>query len=88
MSPLVLQWLNTVVELWDEIFQKIRCPILILHGDSTLGSILSEEEAMRYKSFLPHVQIEHIPNSGHVIRRDQFDIYMETVSSFLRSVVH
>jgi N-formylmaleamate deformylase len=68
---------------WPPVLRRIACPALLITADSTRGAILTEDAAAALKALVPQLQIAHIPEAGHSIRRDQFDRYMEVVRAFL-----
>ncbi len=68
---------------WPEIMRQITCPALLVTADPELGAIVTEESAAMLKVLVPHLEIAHIAEAGHNIRRDQFGRYMEVVRGFL-----
>jgi pimeloyl-ACP methyl ester carboxylesterase len=68
---------------WPAVLSRITCPALLITGDPERGAIVTEESAAALKKFVPHLEIAHIPGSGHNIRRDQFTRYMGVVQDFL-----
>ena len=45
--------------------------------------MVTPEGAQYLHSLIPQLQIAHIPDAGHSIRRDQFAPYMHAVQEFL-----
>ena len=70
-------------EVISALLQKITCPLLLITGDQERGGIMGENEINSLKALIPHLQLAHIPNAGHNIRRDQFAPYMQVVEEFL-----
>ena len=68
---------------WPEIMQRITCPALLITADPERGAIVTEESAAMLKALVPHLEIAHIPEAGHNIRRDQFARYMDVIHAFL-----
>ena len=68
---------------WEAIIPQITCPALLITADPELGSLVSAEAAADLKALLPQLQIAHIADAGHSIRRDQLDRYMDAVNSFV-----
>ena len=68
------------------LLQKINSPVLLITGDQERGGIMGETEINSLKALVPHLQLAHIPNAGHNIRRDQFAPYMQIVKEFLSSL--
>ena len=68
---------------WPSILTRITCPILLITGDPERGAIVTDESAAALKALVPHLQIAHVPEAGHNIRRDQFGGYMNVVRGCL-----
>lgn len=68
---------------WKTTLPRITCPALLITADTELGSIVSRASAEALKAHLPQLQIAHIPGAGHNIRREQFNLYMETIRAFM-----
>lgn len=62
----------------------ITCPTLLITADPSRGSITSAEQATELQSLVPHLQIAHITNAGHNIRRDQPAAFLQVVRGFLK----
>ena len=68
---------------WGALLPKVTCPALLLTADPALGAILSDAHVASLKQLVPHMRVQHIPNAGHSIRREQFVAYMAAVNGFL-----
>ena len=68
---------------WPTTLGRITCPALLITADLARGAVLNEKEAAALQRLVPQLQIEHVSEAGHNIRRDQFDRYMEVVRAFL-----
>jgi N-formylmaleamate deformylase len=68
---------------WPAILGRIRCPALLIKADPTRGAILTQDGAAALQKLVPQLQIVHVPEAGHNIRRDQFDRFMTAVRAFL-----
>jgi pimeloyl-ACP methyl ester carboxylesterase len=68
---------------WPAILSRITCPALLITGDPERGAIVTDESAAALKALVPHLQIAHVPEAGHNVRRDQFARYMDVVQAFL-----
>ena len=68
---------------WPVILRRITSPVLLITGDPERGAIVTDESATALKTLVPHLQIAHVQEAGHSIRRDQFGRYMEVVRGFL-----
>jgi N-formylmaleamate deformylase len=65
------------------ILARITCPALLIVSDPDRGGIVTPENAFALEPLVPHLEIAHIPEAGHNIRRDQFARYMAVVRTFL-----
>jgi pimeloyl-ACP methyl ester carboxylesterase len=86
VSPNALDYARYPSTHWTAYMDKILCPVLLLIGDVEHGAIVSQATAQEVASLNPRVQIAHIAGAGHSIRREQFDAYVDAVSSFLADV--
>jgi len=69
---------------WGVLLPKVTCPALLLTADPALGAILSDAHVASLKQLVPHMRVQHIPNAGHSIRREQFAVYMAAVNGFIK----
>jgi pimeloyl-ACP methyl ester carboxylesterase len=78
---------DSLMELdWKEIARKIAVPALLITGDVKKGGIVSPENAQKACELNPLIQVAHIDDVGHNIRRENFPAYMAAVSEFLKSL--
>jgi N-formylmaleamate deformylase len=68
---------------WPDIMRRIACPTLLINADPERGAIVTAESAAILKALVPHLEIAHIPEAGHNIRRDQFARFIEIIHAFL-----
>ena len=68
---------------WPVVLSRITCPALLITGDPERGAIVTDESAAALQALLPQLEVAHIPEAGHNIRRDQFTRYMGVVQDFL-----
>ena len=68
---------------WQAVLSRISCPALLITGDPERSAIVTDASAAALKELVPHLEIAHVPQAGHNIRRDQFTRYMEVVRGFL-----
>ncbi|MFT6434890.1 MAG: pimeloyl-ACP methyl ester carboxylesterase [Candidatus Azotimanducaceae bacterium] len=68
---------------WRVNISKIHCPALLIYADGERDGMLKqsvvEKILLENASFRAH----HIPDAGHNIRREQFELYMAAVKDFL-----
>ena len=72
---------------WQATLRRITCPALLITGDPPLGAIVTEESAALLKALVPHLEIAHVPGTGHNIRRENFARFLAVVRGFLGEVV-
>lgn len=70
---------------WTEVTPKITCPTLLLTAEPELGAMVSRRTARQIAENWPRVQVVHIRDAGHNIRREHFDAFIETVTDFLQA---
>jgi N-formylmaleamate deformylase len=68
---------------WPETMRRITCPTLLITADPERGAIVTEESAAALKALVPHLEIAHIPEAGHSIRRDQLARFIDVSRAFL-----
>jgi pimeloyl-ACP methyl ester carboxylesterase len=68
---------------WPVVLSRITCPALLIIGDPERGAIVTDESAAALEALVPHLQVAHVPEAGHNIRRDQFTRYLDVVQTFL-----
>ncbi len=69
---------------WREVVSRITCPILLITGDPEKGAIITPEGAQEASHLWQNGQVVYIAGAGHNIRRDQFDRYIQVITTFLR----
>jgi N-formylmaleamate deformylase len=71
-------------DTWKETVRKLAgIPVLLITGDTALGSIVAQETAAEAVRLCPTLEVVHIAGAGHNIRRDRFVPFIETVRTFL-----
>ncbi|MDW3192089.1 MAG: alpha/beta hydrolase [Cytophagales bacterium] len=65
----------------EETFSKIKCPVLIMSGESDGYS--SPESCLAAHRYIPNSQLSIIPNCGHVIFFCNFPAVWESMQPFL-----
>lgn len=71
---------------WLTTIQDIAQPMLVFVGSPALGGIVNSEVVAKVRELNPKVNIVEIPNVGHLIRFDQYAIFMEALLAFLKQV--
>jgi|JFJP01.1.fsa_nt_gi pimeloyl-ACP methyl ester carboxylesterase len=86
VNPNLTSVIREVPPPWREIVPQISCPTLLITADPALGAIVTPEVAAEFATLCPQAQTVFIPNAGHCIRREQFEVFMATVKPFLQQV--
>ncbi len=68
---------------WLEILPHITCPALLITADPRRGAVLKADAASALQALVQQLQIAHIAEAGHNVRREQFGRYMDVVRAFL-----
>jgi N-formylmaleamate deformylase len=84
VSPNVLDYVSTRSIHWTEYVAAIRCPALLITGDTALGGIVSPQVAGEVVALNAGFQAVHIAGAGHSVRREQFGHYVEVLRKFLQ----
>ena len=78
------------VDLWSipvtpvrELLPRLACPALVMRASSPFPVPGAPREFRAEDSPWPNVRIVRCENTGHLIRREAFDRYIETVTAFL-----
>lgn len=73
-------WLDGYDE--EDLFRKIQCPVLLLHGDPDTGAALTERDAQRALSTIPNCRRVSFPGVGHLIHQDQPERIVRLIEEF------
>ncbi|MEU8223736.1 alpha/beta hydrolase [Kribbella sp. NPDC048915] len=66
-----------------EVLAKTSCPILLIHGDTDRGSLISDDYAARCTEAAGgELRAVHLREAGHSVRRDQRQRYAEELAAF------
>ncbi len=68
------------------LFKKITCPVLIISAETQRGAASNAEDIVQLKEYIPQLQVAHISQAGHNIRREQFSNYLESIQNFLKDL--
>ena len=71
-----VNWLTTI--------QNITQPMLVFAGDPAHGGIVTPEVVAKIRDLNPQVKIVVVPNVGHLIRFDQYAIFIDALRAFLK----
>jgi pimeloyl-ACP methyl ester carboxylesterase len=68
-----------------EMLAKVSAPVLLITGNRDKGAIVSSAAAEKAQSIHTQLQVAHF-DTGHNIRRENFEGYMHAVKAFLHQV--
>lgn len=69
----------------DASVAAVRCPVLLVYGDTASGGFLSDADAALYLDLLPDGHAIQIPGAGHSLHARKPDAFVQAVIPFLRS---
>ncbi|MEX1019589.1 MAG: alpha/beta hydrolase [Litorilinea sp.] len=68
---------------WRTFASQIKCPTLLVGGDSELGAIVTPDIAQEAATLNPRITFTLLADAGHNVRREQFDAFLAAVQPFL-----
>lgn len=88
VAPQAFDYVVARSENWRDIVRQITIPTLLVTADTAPrpsgSAIVTPEIANEISTLNPHIQIAHIPNAGHNIRREQYENYMDVIRPLLQ----
>ena len=79
----IVQLLRTPMPGYQDIVARIACPTLLITSDPAQGGIVTPDVAQMVTRINPRIQVVHIADAGHNIRRESFETYIAAVTTFL-----
>ncbi len=72
----------------DRILEGIRCPVLLLQGNLSLGGMLTDEAVEHLRSIIPNVRHVYFENAGHDLGLETGETapLLEAITNFLESL--
>ena len=71
---------------WQATISSVPHPMLIFTADPKLGAIVTPQAAAKAREMNPKVTLVHVPNVGHLIRFDNFPVFINALQRFLKEV--
>jgi len=68
---------------WAEVVPKLQCPTLLIHGEVELGGVVGGDVAAEVIALNPLVSSAEVAGTGHNVRREGFEAYLEQLRSFV-----
>lgn len=78
-----LDYIETARPAWQLTVRGLRCPTLLVTGDTARGALVSTAMADEACGLLPELQVLHLDGAGHCVHRDQFEGYLFGLRQFL-----
>ncbi|OAB38611.1 hypothetical protein PMSD_06235 [Paenibacillus macquariensis subsp. defensor] len=66
---------------WDDL-NSFEFPVLIMKGNQE-GSALTQDHIIKYKQNMKILNIVHFKNSGHDLRKSEYEKYIKTIREYL-----
>jgi len=67
----------------DASVAAVRCPVLLVYGDTASGGFVSDADAALYLDLLPDGRAVQIPGAGHSLHARKPDAFVQAVVPFL-----
>lgn len=83
VSPQVTEYDLEPSKPWWEIVPALQCPVLLLTGDAEGQVAITPEIAQEVKALNTNIQLVRLSGTGHNVRREAFDQYLQLVREFL-----
>jgi len=71
---------------WLSLLGDIPHPMLVFTANPDLGALVTPEAAAKARELKPNITIVHIPDVGHLIRFDRYDVFMAALRKFLEQL--
>lgn len=71
---------------WQTTLPNVTQPMLVFAGDPALGGIVTPEVVAKVRELNPRVQVVVVPDVGHLIRFDRYDVFMDALRGFLKEI--
>ena len=68
---------------WRGVVSQIDCPVLLIHGSTSEGAVVSPEVAQEAQQLNPRVEVTMVPSVGHNVSLNARDEYLAAVVPFI-----
>ncbi|STX29978.1 hydrolase [Legionella beliardensis] len=72
----------------EELFPKIKCPILLIRGNTIRGSLVNDAEVEQVKTLLPKLKDIKLPHAGHSPIRQDKQLILKEIRAFLKKILN
>jgi pimeloyl-ACP methyl ester carboxylesterase len=69
---------------WQELCAHVGVPTLLICSDEERGSIAPAQSVAQARAASAHIEVAHIRNAGHCIRREAPDAFTAVVCEYMR----
>jgi len=69
---------------WQALCAQVGVPTLLICADEQLGSIAPAQSVAQARAVSAHIEVAHIRNAGHCIRREAPDAFTAVVREYVR----
>ncbi|MEZ4591996.1 MAG: alpha/beta hydrolase [Chloroflexota bacterium] len=71
---------------WRDFVSALAVPTLLITAEVERGAIITPALAQEATSRSAHLQIAHVPDAGHNIRRENYPAYVQAIRAFLATI--
>ena len=82
-GPDIFESIEESSQHWRQTALGLSVPTLLVTGEPVLGATVTADTASMVSTENRKIQVAHIPKAGHNIHRDQYEVFMTAVRSFL-----
>jgi pimeloyl-ACP methyl ester carboxylesterase len=68
----------------DAVLRSVRCPVLLIQTDPTLGSALEDPDAEYALALLPHATLVKLPGVGHMAHASKPGVLLREIEGFVK----
>jgi N-formylmaleamate deformylase len=86
VDPNILSIIDIQGTDWPDSVPQLTCPTLLVTADPEMGGIVTPAIAARVQKLNPRCSVAHIPGTGHHIRFEGYQAYMQNVQAFLQGL--
>lgn len=87
VSPNSAQWILEVQTSYQDWIARIKKPGLLLTAEPEKGGLVIQSVAQKAQSLWRNLEVEHFPDTGHHIHREEYIKYRDLVLAFLKKVL-
>ncbi len=81
-----LDWLIQPQPDWREIIRQVRCPGLLISGETRLGAVIGDEVARQVERGWRNCKIVRLMGAGHNVHREAYLEFLRATTAFLKQL--